>query len=82
VALWDLRRRGFGSKADARLGIRDLGVRVSATGGKRPFELTYPVRQSGDTMAAVRESEFYFPCETNIDSPKRNAPTTMMSAPA
>jgi hypothetical protein len=29
-----------------------------------------------------RVHAFYFPCDTNIDSPKRNAPTTMMSAPA
>src|SRR5580698_6994403 len=29
-----------------------------------------------------RGPESYFPCDTNIDSPKRNAPTTMMSAPA
>src|SRR5271155_1550152 len=30
----------------------------------------------------ARGPESYFPCDTNIDSPKRNAPTTMMSAPA
>ena len=30
----------------------------------------------------AREPQSYFPCDTNIDSPKRNAPTTMMSAPA
>jgi hypothetical protein len=30
----------------------------------------------------ARGREPYFPRDTNIDSPKRNAPTTMMSAPA
>jgi hypothetical protein len=75
-------REIFSEQTISDFATRPSRRRMSALGGKRTLDLTYPVRQIGGTMAAVRGPEFYFPCETNIDSPKRNAPTTMMSAPA
>src|SRR5580658_8945469 len=37
--------------------------------------------ECGKKEDLARGPECYFPCGTNIDSPRRNAPTTMMSAP-
>lgn len=54
-------------------------VPFSASGAR--FSQRSAVRTGGSVVVA-RGSDSYFPCGTNIDRPKRNAPTTMISAPA